>query len=132
MKKDPIEFMKNLQVSTLQRNSHQDLEWKFIPPGAPHMGGLWKAGVKSFKTHLRKLVPHINFTFEELAKILVRIEACLNSRPLSPTSDDPDDLATLTSGYLIANCWKRLRIISHNFCQRWKAEYLKQLDHRYK
>ena len=27
--------------------------WSFIPPHTPHFGGLWEAGVKSVKFHLR-------------------------------------------------------------------------------
>ncbi|XP_073820169.1 uncharacterized protein [Musca autumnalis] len=100
-KKDRAEFMKNLRSQAIIQNSHQSLEWKFIPPGAPHMGGLWEAGVKSFKTHLRKSFPSINFTFEEFTTILIRIEACLNSRPLSPANDDPNDIAPLTPAHFL-------------------------------
>ncbi|XP_059217410.1 uncharacterized protein LOC131994651 [Stomoxys calcitrans] len=152
LKKDQKEFMKSLQSSAIQQHAHQNLEWKFIPPGAPHMGGLWEAGVKSFKIHLKKSMPKMNFTFEELSTILARIEACLNSRPLSPASEDPNDLAPLTPAHFLigsslltpaepdiseeditlANRWKRLKIISQNFCQRWKSEYLNELHRRYK
>ncbi|XP_075170485.1 uncharacterized protein LOC142242852 [Haematobia irritans] len=82
LRKDRLQFLKTLQTQTLQLYSHNNLVWKCIPPGASHMGGFWEAGVKSLKTHLRKFIPSMSFTFEELSTILARIEACLNSRPL--------------------------------------------------
>nr|XP_022908846.1 uncharacterized protein LOC111420154 isoform X2 [Onthophagus taurus] len=39
--------------------------WKFNPPGAPHFGGKWEAGVKSVKGHLRKIVGSTLLTYEE-------------------------------------------------------------------
>ncbi|XP_075163362.1 uncharacterized protein LOC142235997 [Haematobia irritans] len=152
LKKDRIEFFRHLQSDLITRHSSQDIEWNFIPPGAPHMGGLWEAGVKSFKSHLKRAIPDMTFTFEELSTILARIESCLNSRPLSPANDDPNDLSPLTPGHFLigapilspaepdlssdnitlANRWKRLKIISQQFCQRWKTEYLRELHRRYK
>lgn len=101
LKKDKAEFMKNLKTQIINQNAHQHLEWKFIPPGAPYMGGLWEAGVKSFKIHLRKGIPKLNFTFEEFSTILARIETCLNSRPLSPASDDQSEIAPLTPAHFL-------------------------------
>ncbi|XP_059222665.1 uncharacterized protein LOC131996772 [Stomoxys calcitrans] len=152
LKKGRLELFKTLRNQVSQLNAYQNLTWRFIPPGAPHMGGLWEAGVKSLKTHLRKLIPKMNFTFEELSTILARIEACLNSRPLSAASDDPNDFSPLTPGHFLigtpilapaepnvsdqdltlANRWKRLKIVSQHFCMRWKSEYLKELHRRTK
>ena len=64
-------------------------DWKFIPPHAPHFGGLWKAALKSMKYHLRRTLSSHIATCEELYTILAEIEACLNSRPLCALSDDP-------------------------------------------
>jgi len=43
--------------STLQASLANDgVQWHFIPPTALHFGGLWEAGVKSFKFHLRRVI----------------------------------------------------------------------------
>ncbi|XP_020713016.1 uncharacterized protein LOC110117666 [Ceratitis capitata] len=75
---------------------HEETNWHFIPPGAPHVGGLWEAGVKSFKTHFRRVANAMRFTMEEFSTLLAKIEACLNSRPISPLSDNPESIEPLT------------------------------------
>ncbi|KMQ88221.1 hypothetical protein RF55_12324 [Lasius niger] len=63
--------------------------WRFIPPGAPHFGGLWEAGVKAVKYHLRRVIGDASLTYEEMATLLTQIEAYLNSRPLYALSSNP-------------------------------------------
>ncbi|XP_018375208.1 PREDICTED: uncharacterized protein LOC108768973 [Trachymyrmex cornetzi] len=74
------------------------INWNFIPPHSPHMGGLWEAAIKSAKTHLRKLIGTTPLSYEELYTLLTRIEACLNSRPLCPLTDGTN-LAALTPAH---------------------------------
>lgn len=134
------------------RYGQQQLEWKFIPASAPHMGGLWEAGVKSCKLHLKKIAGQIRHNFEEFSTILASIEACLNSRPLTPLSEEIHDLSALTPAHFLVgsslmspaepeevpnkttllNRWRRLKIIQQEFCRRWKSEYLKELHKRTK
>ncbi|XP_062558124.1 uncharacterized protein LOC134223001 [Armigeres subalbatus] len=64
--------------------AENEIRWKFIPPRAPHFGGLWEAAVKSAKKHLLKTV-----------------EMCLNSRPLTPMPSEPSDLEVLTPGHFL-------------------------------
>lgn len=142
----------SLRDESVAKYGFQKLEWHFIPAAAPHMGGLWEAGVKSCKTHLKKMSGQIRHTFEEFATILAAIEACLNSRPLTPMSDNIEDLSVLTPGHFLIgspllspaepeeigsqaallNRWRRLKVVQHDFCNRWKREYLKELHKRNK
>ncbi|XP_075162874.1 uncharacterized protein LOC142235507 [Haematobia irritans] len=146
------EFIQSSRQAITSNYAHQNITWQFIPSGAPHMGGLWEAGVKSFKIHFRKVAQNFKHTFEEFQTLLSKIEACLNSRPLSPTSQDPTDLSALTPGHFligspilvpidpnifetpmsIINRWQRLKAIHQHFCSRWKDEYLKELHKRHK
>jgi len=88
--------------STLQANLANDgVQWHFIPPAAPHFGGLWEAGVKSFKFHLRRAIGSRTLSKAEFATLLCQIEACLNSRPIAAVSDDPGDLFALTPGHFL-------------------------------
>lgn len=62
--------------------SSRRIQWHFIPPQAPHMGGLWEAAVKSFKRHLYHVAStEMLFTYEQFNSLIIEIEAILNSRP---------------------------------------------------
>ena len=150
LKKDFDDFLESASKDIVDKYSVNGFEWSFIPPYAPHMGGLWEAAVKSFKNHFKKVAGNFNFTFEEFSTLLVRIEAVLNSRPISPQSEMPSDLVPLTPGHFLrgapliappeppcenislVNRWKKLKGLYFIFSQRWKDEYLSELHKRYK
>ncbi|GFX92287.1 integrase catalytic domain-containing protein [Trichonephila clavipes] len=73
------------------------IKGKFIPPRSPNFGGLWEAGVKSFKHHLYRTVVNSKITFEEFEKI----EGILNSLPLVPLPDNSNEYEVLTRGHFI-------------------------------
>jgi len=130
----------------------QSTSWSFIPPNAPHFGGLWEAAVKSAKIHLNRIVGKAHLTFEEMSTVLYEIEAILNSRPLTPLSEDPNDLACLTPGHFLVGTslnsfpyeyledisenrllrWQRVEQIRQHFWRRWSSEYLQSLQERNK
>lgn len=132
--------------------SSNNIRFKFIPPYAPHFGGLWEAGVKSCKFHLRRVVGNAKLTFEEFSTVLTQIEAVLNSRPMSPLSSDPNDFLPLTPAHffigrpLTAPAYEdlttttstrltrydRLEQLKQHFWQRWSREYISELQRRTK
>ncbi|XP_053968855.1 uncharacterized protein LOC128870279 [Anastrepha ludens] len=75
----------------LQYAADEGFIFAFIPPRAPHFGGLWEAAVKSAKHLLVRAVGNALLTAEETATLLVEVEAVLNSRPVAPLSNDPND-----------------------------------------
>lgn len=126
--------------------------WRMIPPRSPHFGGLWEAGVKAVKHHLRRVIGQQLMTFEEFTTMLAEIEAVLNSRPLCALSDDPSDLTALTPGHFLVggapvvvpdhdvesipmgrlNRWQLVSQMVKAFWKRWRHEYLASLQQRNK
>ncbi|XP_048482282.1 uncharacterized protein LOC119693509 [Plutella xylostella] len=125
-------------------------QWHFIPPYSPNFGGLWEAGVKSVKYHLKRTLNH-NLTFEDMSTTLCQIEACLNSRPLCPIDTvDVDNIEVLTPGHFLIGeapinvpepdlCdtnlnrltrWQLTQRLVQHFWHRWQAEYLTRLQNR--
>lgn len=125
-------------------------QWHFIPPQSPNFGGLWEAGVKSVKTHLRKAIGDSKLTFEEMSTLLYQIEATLNSRPICPLSSDVNDVAALTPGHFLIGApllaspdssyldintnrlsrWQLIQKMHQHFWKRWRVEYLNRLQSR--
>jgi hypothetical protein len=132
--------------------SEQGVQWHFNPPGAPHQGGLWEAGVKSVKFHLRRVMGLSKLNFEGFITLLCEIEACVNSRPLCPISNDSSDLEVLTPGHFLIggplksnlepdlcslkfsrlNKWQQVCCMKQHFWRRWSAEYLTSLQQRFR
>ncbi|XP_076686025.1 uncharacterized protein LOC143378067 [Andrena cerasifolii] len=128
------------------------ITWRFNPPAAPHFGAIWEAAVKATKHHLRRVVGDQHLTYEEVTTLLAQIEACLNSRPLQPMSDDPGDVTALTPGhFLIGDAllavpdppvedvprsrlsrWHLLQQMRLQFWRSWSREYLQSLQARNK
>lgn len=131
-----------------------NIQWHFNVPYAPYHGGLWEAAVKSTKHHLKRMGGAHLFTFEELATLLSKISACLNSRPLTPMSTDPNDLTTLTPGHFLTcqpivtvtpyegplvdcpmnrlTAWQKIQKLQQDHWKRWSQEYINEQQRRNK
>ncbi|XP_034942904.1 uncharacterized protein [Chelonus insularis] len=138
------------QISSILSNS--GTKWIFNPPSSPHFGGKWEAGVKSMKYHLPRIVGDTQLTYEELSTVLCQIEGILNSRPLCPLTDDPNDLEVLTPGHFLVghslnlipepnvqylktsrlSRWQHLCYMTQSFWEKWSKEYLQRFSATYK
>ncbi|XP_075990342.1 uncharacterized protein LOC142985995 [Anticarsia gemmatalis] len=140
------------QDSLIDFASQQGIKFMFIPTYAPHFGGIWEAGIKSPKYHLKRIIGNSHLTFEEISTLFAQVEAILNSRPLCPLSPSPDDLLPLSPGHFIIGRpltalpappllehkesslqrYQRLEKIRQHFWQRWQKEYVAELQQRTK
>ncbi|XP_055589536.1 uncharacterized protein LOC129741775 [Uranotaenia lowii] len=129
---------------------HNGIEWHFIPPRAPHFGGLWESAVKSCKHHLIRVLGTSALAYDDIVTLLCQIEACVNSRPILPLKDDPLDLEPLTPGHFLVGCslkeipeedytnipqnrlkmWQLIQQLKQRFWARWHTEYLNHLQMR--
>lgn len=89
---------------------------------------------------------------DEMHTVVTQIEACLNSRPLTPLSNDPSDLEVLTPGHFLIqrpltaipepnlselpegrlSRWQRAQNYSQQIWKCWSTDYLSSLQIRNK
>jgi hypothetical protein len=104
------------------------------------------------KNHLFKTMKERFYTFEECYTLLCQIEAILNSRPLTPLSDDTSDFMPLTPARFLVggpitsypepsfevtpdsrlSRWEAIEKQRQIFWSRWSKEYLTVLQQRNK
>lgn len=145
-------FLKCNHKAVTEFSNEEEIKFLFSPAYAPHFGGIWEAGVKSAKFHIRRVMGNTHLTFEEISTLFAQVEAILNSRPLCPLSSSPSDPFFLTPGHFLLgrsltalpspsyeDCkstqlkrYQRLEQIRQHFWRRWQKEYLAELQQRSK
>ena len=125
-------------------------EWRFIAPRSPWWGGWWERLVGSVKSALKKTIGTGSLKQVELETVLVEVEACVNSRPLTFVGDEVDCVEPLCPNHfligrrpesqienlsldgilnrkcLILREQIRMRMVER-FWKVWKEEYLRCL-----
>ncbi|XP_058449243.1 uncharacterized protein LOC131429209 [Malaya genurostris] len=145
------QFIEQLKSSGwLNECLEKGIEFQFIPPRAPHVGGLWEAAVKSFKHHLVRIMGSSPYHFDDLRTAVSQAEDIMNSRPLTPLSTHPDDLSVLTPAHFLIGeptfClpepdqsnipvnrlshFQATQRSMHDFWKRWSKEYISLLHQR--
>ncbi|GBP24674.1 hypothetical protein EVAR_15880_1 [Eumeta japonica] len=123
------------------------ITWKFIPPGAPNMGGAWERLVRSIKTALAATLRERSPREEVLHTLLLEAEHIVNSRPLTEVDIEPAEAEGLTPNHFLIgrSCgaaaaghfddnvllgpanWRTCQRLADHFWQRWLREYLPTL-----
>lgn len=134
--------------------NEEGCRWIFNPPHASHMGGAWERLIGVARRILDSMLlqnSHSHLTYEMLATFLAEVSAIMNSRPLAPISSDPNSPALLTPATLLTQkvgvlspppgdfekdfCrqkWKQVQQLASTFWERWRREYLVNLQSRRK
>lgn len=132
--------------------SNSGIRWHFNPPRGSHFGGLWEAAINSAQKHFVRVLGDRKLAFDDMETLLVQIEGCLNSRPLTKLSDDPSDLQALTPGHFLVTSslqsvpdvdyepvpmnrlhqWQQIQKMLQDIWKRWHIEYLQVLQPRSK
>ena len=104
-----------------------NIEWQFIPPGSPWMGGAWESSAKIAKRCLKTVTNGHPVYDQQLYTILVEIEGTINSRPITPVSDDINDFQPLTPNHFLIgrpslyHCQGKFTEKELNSKRKWKV-----------
>lgn len=140
----------SIEPEVKQHCTNQAIKWMFTTPRAPHAGGVYESGIKLMKHHLKRVMGDKLYNYEQFTTILCKIEAIVNSRPLTPMTENPLDLEVLTPGHFLTgrsllakpernlldkttaylNHWEGIQQVQQRFWSLWYHDYLNTLQSR--
>lgn len=151
--KELKKLIQDLDQEQLEKYStEKGFEFRFNPPGAPHMGGVFESLIKSAKRAIRASLKDVEFTDAELQSAFIGAEDLLNSRPLGYQTNDLNDFRALTPASFLhgrldgsflpptvdnqdfnpKQRWRLIQNILNNIWKRWIKEILPNLGPRQK
>ena len=128
------------------------IKWIFNPPSGSHHGGIWERCIRTVRKVFNAVLKEQALDDEGLSTLTCEVEAIVNSRPITKSSDDPSDCEALTPNHLLllrsGPClppgsfskedshsrrrWRQVQYLAEVFWRRWIREYLPQLQARQK
>ena len=129
-------------------------KWRFQPPAASHISGVWERLIRSVRRVMNAILGNQSSLvgLETLRTIFAEVVSILNSRPICPASDDPNDLDPLTPNHFLLQRqnllvppgvfssqelfsrkqWRHAQFLTNCFWSRWIREYVLTLQRRHK
>jgi len=148
-----LQEMDQLKISRFLLSNNADwVKWKFNPPYASHMGGVWERQIRSARRILTSLLETHGESLndESLRTLMIETEAIINSRPLTVENlNDPDSDKPLSPAKLLTSksnvvlpppgnferpdlysrkYWRRVQHVADEFWSRWRKEFLISLQ----
>lgn len=128
------------------------IEFKFNPPHASNMGGVWERLIRSARNIMKGTIGRHGgrLSTPQLRTLLYEIMAIMNSRPLGTVTEDqvpltPNMLLTMKSKVTLPlpgefsdsdvysnKRWRVVQELANQFWRRWRSEYLQSLQARQK
>lgn len=148
-----LEKIKQIDRECAESVTSSTLKWNFIPPGTPHMGGIWERMVRSVKEALKALNDGRKLTDEILLTSLSEAEDAINTRPLVYLPQDAMETEAITPNHFLRgvmkkadfiiddsadfavalrDSYKRSQYLANQLWQRWCKEYLPTINLRSK
>lgn len=128
------------------------VDWIFHVPLSSHTGGVWERQIRTIRKVLVGIIGQsARMTDDILHTTMCVVENVINSRPITKTSDDPNDCSALTPNHLLrlkcdANLpwgdfhesdqyrkrWRQVQHLADVFWKKWLKQYLPDLQQRQK
>ena len=85
--------------------SKKSVQWKFNPPSASHMVGVWERQIRSVRKILAAVMREQPLDDERLATFMCIVESIINSRPITTVSEDPRVSRAINAQSFVATSW---------------------------
>ncbi|XP_058835287.1 uncharacterized protein LOC131692322 [Topomyia yanbarensis] len=147
------EEIKNINRELAGIFTNAETEWHFIPPSAPHMGGVWERKVRSVKEAFKVLSHRDKLDDEGFVTLMTEVEMMINSHPLTfvPLETPDQEVITPNKFLLMSSAggnnpnkipiqletslrtnWKLMQHLLNQFWSRWIKAYLPTIARRTK